>query len=175
MDAAQYAGLILDPTIKNDVLRQYVEAIGTDGCAAIFSLGEIDPAFGDQPDLVAYSDTSGQLGPSGPDGFARMVVPGDAAGGRYASNLAALDVFTAAPQPIPEPATRLLLVASLPIVTFFRSRRRDVANPFASCQGRRASQARAVGARPGYYSAYRQIGSEYRTGAFVASSLNNRV
>lgn len=54
------AGLITDPTIKNDVLRQYVEAVGSDGYAAIFSLGEIDPAFGGAQDLVAYADTGGQ-------------------------------------------------------------------------------------------------------------------
>ena len=59
------AGLITDPNIKNDVLRQYVEAIGSDGYAAIFSLGEIDPMFGDQADLVAYADTDGQLGTDG--------------------------------------------------------------------------------------------------------------
>jgi hypothetical protein len=116
------AGLITDPTIKNDVLRQYVEAIGSDGYAAIFSLGEIDPAFGDQEDLVAYSDTGGQLGPGGLDGFARMVVPGDSAGGRYVSNLVALQVFT-----VPEPATWLLLIGPLPILAFLRSRRRSVA------------------------------------------------
>ena len=115
------AGLITDPNIKNDVLRQYVEAIGSDGYAAIFSLGEIDPMFGDQPDLVAYADTDGQLGPDGEDGFARIVVPGDAAGGRYISNLVALKVFTAAP--VPEPATWVLLIAPLPILAFLRSRR----------------------------------------------------
>ena len=119
------AGLITDPTIKNDVLRQYVEAIGSDGYAAIFSLGEIDPMFGDQPDLVAYADTDGQLGPDGPDGFARMVVPADTAGGRYVSNLVALEVFTAAP--VPEPATWVLLLGPLPILAFLRSRRRELA------------------------------------------------
>jgi hypothetical protein len=31
--------------------------------------------------LVAYTDTGGQLGPDGEDGFARIVVPGDIAGG----------------------------------------------------------------------------------------------
>jgi len=56
------AGLITDPNIKNDVLRQYVEAIGSDGYAAIFSLGETDPMFGNQTNLVAYADTGGQLG-----------------------------------------------------------------------------------------------------------------
>jgi DMSO/TMAO reductase YedYZ molybdopterin-dependent catalytic subunit len=104
------AGLITDPTIKNDVLRQYVVAVGSDGYEAVFSLGEIDPMFGNQPDLVAYADTGGQLGPGGPDGFARMVVPGDLAGGRYVSNLVALAVFDAT---VPEPTSLLLLITSL--------------------------------------------------------------
>jgi hypothetical protein len=68
-------GLILDPTIKNDVLRQYAEVVDTDGYTAIFSLGEIDPDFGGDNDIVAHADTSGQLGLGGADGFARMVVP----------------------------------------------------------------------------------------------------
>ncbi len=118
------AGLIADPTIKNDVLREYVEAVGSDGYAAIFSLGEIDPMFGGQDDLVAYADTDGQLGSDGPDGFARMVVPGDIAGGRYISNLVSLEVFTAS---VPEPATWALLIASLPVLAFLRSRRRALA------------------------------------------------
>jgi hypothetical protein len=118
------AGLITDPTIKNYVLREYVEAVGSDGYAAIFSLGEIDPMFGGQDDLVAYADTDGQLGSDGPDGFARMVVPGDIAGGRYISNLVSLEVFTAS---VPEPATWALLIASLPVLALLRSRRRALA------------------------------------------------
>jgi hypothetical protein len=123
------AGLITNPTIKNDVLREYVEAIGSDGYAAIFSLGEIDPMFGGEDDLVAYADTDGQLGPDGDDGFARIVVPGDAAGGRYISNLVSLEVFTAS---VPEPATWVLLIASLPILAFLRSRRRASASTHAA-------------------------------------------
>jgi hypothetical protein len=122
------AGLILDPTIKNDVLRQYVEAVGSDGYAAVFSLGEIDPAFGGSatlPDLVAYADTNGQLGAGGPDGFARMVVPGDTAGGRYVSNLVELEVFTAT-APVPEPASLLLFIASLVALALLRERSRAV-------------------------------------------------
>ncbi len=82
--------------------------------------------FGGQDDLVAYADTGGQLGPDGEEGFARMVVPGDSAGGRYISNLVALKVFTAAP--VPEPATWALLIASLPALAFLRSRRREAAS-----------------------------------------------
>jgi hypothetical protein len=91
----QDAGLLTDPTIKNDVLGFAVVATGSDGYRAVISLGEIDPMFGNQQDLVAYSDTAGQLGPGGSDGALRLVVPGDVAGGRYVSNLVSLQVIDA--------------------------------------------------------------------------------
>jgi hypothetical protein len=115
------AGLITDSSIKNDVLSQYVEAVCSDGYAVIFSLGEIDPAFGAQPDLLAYADTGGQLGPDGSDGFARMVVPGDAAGGRYVSNLIDLSVFTVS---VPEPSSFLLF--GLPVLALELLGRRNL-------------------------------------------------
>jgi hypothetical protein len=83
------------PGVKNSSLLNYVVAVGSDGYEAVFSGGELNPMFGGSssaPDLVAYSDTGGQLGPGGADGFARMVVPGDTAGGRYVSNLVDLTV-----------------------------------------------------------------------------------
>jgi hypothetical protein len=89
----QDAGLLTDPSIKNDLLRFAVVATGSDGYRAIISLGEIAPMFGNQPDLVAYADTAGQLGSSGTDGALRLVVPGDHAGGRYVSNLVSLQVI----------------------------------------------------------------------------------
>jgi hypothetical protein len=73
------AGGVTTTTAKNDILSKYVIATGSDGYKAVFSLGEIDPAFGNQPVLVAYADTEGQLGPNASDGLARMVVPGPAA------------------------------------------------------------------------------------------------
>ncbi len=88
----QDQGLVTDPSIKNDVLRFGVVATGSDGYRALISLGEIDPAFGNQPDLVAYADTGGQLGPNGSAGAMRLIVPGDHAGGRYVSNLVDLRV-----------------------------------------------------------------------------------
>jgi len=95
----QDSGLLTDTSIKNDLLRYAVVATGSDGYRAIISLGEIDPAFGNQRDLVAYSDTGGQLGPGGVDGALRLIVPGDHAGGRYVSNLVSLQVIDAtAPQ-----------------------------------------------------------------------------
>jgi len=91
----QDAGLVTDPSIKNDLLRYAVAATGSDGYRAIISLAEIDPAFGHQPDLVAYADTAGPLGAGGQDGAMRLVVPGDHAGGRYVSNLVSLQVIDA--------------------------------------------------------------------------------
>ena len=116
------AGLVTNPSIKNDVLRKYVVAVGTDGYEAVISLGEIDPMFGDQPDLVAYADTGGQLGPGGDDGFARIVVPGDVAGGRYVSNLIELGVFDAS---VPEPRGIALFVTAALALAFVQARRQS--------------------------------------------------
>jgi hypothetical protein len=88
------AGSVTTTTAKNDILSKYVIATGSDGYKAVFSLGEIDPAFGNESVLVAYADTAGQLGPNATDGLARMVVAGDTAGGRYVSDLVSLQVVT---------------------------------------------------------------------------------
>ena len=96
----QDQGLVTDPAVKNDVLHFGVVVTGSDGYRALISLGEIDPAFGNQPDLVAYADTGGQLGAGGSAGAMRLVVPGDQAGGRYVSNLVDLRVVDlTAPMP----------------------------------------------------------------------------
>ena len=93
----QDAGLLTDPSVKNDLLNFGVVATGSDGYRALFSLGELDPAFRNQPDIVAYSDQKGQLGNGGSDGALRIVVPGDVAGGRYVSNLTSLQVVDLVP------------------------------------------------------------------------------
>jgi hypothetical protein len=89
----QDAGLLTDPSIKNDLLNFVVVATGSDGYRAVFSLGEINAAFGNQQDIVAYADQKGQLGSGGTDGAMRIVVPGDVAGGRYVSSLTSLQVM----------------------------------------------------------------------------------
>ncbi len=84
------AGIETDPKVKNDLLSKYVVATGSDGYKAVFSMGEIDPDFGGQPNLVAYATNNGDS--LGADGFARIVVPGDVRAGRYVSNLVSLEV-----------------------------------------------------------------------------------
>ena len=87
-------GIANDPAVKNDGLAKIVVATGNDGYRAAFSLGELDPAFGNQPDLIAY-EAGGK--PIGPDGFARLVVPNDVKGGRYVARLVSLQVIATAP------------------------------------------------------------------------------
>ncbi len=79
-----------DPTApKNDILRDYVVATGTDNYKAVFSLGELSPSFGNQNDIIAYQLNGQNLTT---DGFARIVAPADVKAGRWVSNLASLDV-----------------------------------------------------------------------------------
>lgn len=89
-DLLQTAGLKLDSTKKNDILRLGVLAIATDGYSSFVVGGEIDPKFADVPVLIAI-DRDGQL-LSADEGFARIVVPGEIAAGRFVSNLVRLEV-----------------------------------------------------------------------------------
>jgi len=120
------AGIITDPTVKNDILNYYVLATGSDGYEAIFSLGELDPMFGGTgaPDLIAYLQDGAPLGA---DGFARVVVPGDNFGGRYVSNLVSLQVIDAV---VPEPGTLALLGSSFLVMTLLRRRTAVIAASF---------------------------------------------
>lgn len=58
----------------------------TDCYQVVLALAEILPTFGKQQVIVAYALGNGE--PLGDDeGMARLVVPGDTAGGRYVSNI----------------------------------------------------------------------------------------
>lgn len=84
-------GIATHPGVKNEGLRLAVVATGSDGYQAALSLGEIDPAFGNQPDLVAYK-ADGQL--LAANGFARLVLPNDVKAGRWVARLASLQVVS---------------------------------------------------------------------------------
>jgi hypothetical protein len=91
-------GLRDDAASKNDVLAHFVVATGSDGYRAVFSLGELSPKFGNQPDIVAY-ERNGQLLTE--RGFARIVAPNDLKPGRFVSNLVSLEVFKVDSAPMP--------------------------------------------------------------------------
>ena len=89
-DLLQEAGSRVDPTRRNDRLRKYVVATGSDGYEAVFSLAELDPEFGAEVVLVAHSRDGQPLGPR--EGMARIVIGTDKRGGRLVSNLVRIEV-----------------------------------------------------------------------------------
>jgi hypothetical protein len=86
-------GLVTDPAVKNDFLSFYIVATGSDGYQTVIAIGEIEPNFGAQPNLIAWDENS--TGNVGTAGFARFVVPGDVRAGRWVSNLVSIEVFKA--------------------------------------------------------------------------------
>jgi hypothetical protein len=101
------------------IARGYVLARATDDVSVFFALGEIDPlSRGPQDILIAYDRSSGGLGTAG---FARVVVPGDDRGGRYLSNVVALEVGYI--QAVPEAQTWILMIVGLGMVAFLARRR----------------------------------------------------
>ena len=89
-------GIVTDPTVKNDILHKIVIVTGTDCYQSVFGAGEFDPFFGGSQIMVAYATGGQSLGSAG---FARIVVPGDKAGGRFVSNIANIDVEDASSYP----------------------------------------------------------------------------
>lgn len=89
---------------KNAFLRQYVLAEATDCYGAVVAIGEIHPNFEGKQVLIAYakkaSDGSIQYLTDTDEGFARLVVPGDKAGGRYISNVRNILVLSAPASPL---------------------------------------------------------------------------
>jgi Oxidoreductase molybdopterin binding domain len=88
-DLLQSVGIIVDPVIKNDILRKTIIVTGSDGYAEVFAAGEIAPNFGGNQVLIAY-EVDGQL--LGTEGPAEIVAPGDKAGGRFVHNIATIEV-----------------------------------------------------------------------------------
>lgn len=104
---------LIDPSDPN-ILNQYVVTAGTDGYEVLFSLAELDPAYGastdpatNEVDLVPFKDTGGNF-PG--DGIARIITPGGTpfAHGRWVSNLDLIEVDA-----VPEPSTFALLLTGL--------------------------------------------------------------
>ena len=90
-DLLQSAGGVqVNANAKNDVLRKGIVAVGTDGYSCLVVGGEIDPRFAHIQVLVATAVNGKPLPQT--DGFARLVVPGDQAMGRFVSNLIELQV-----------------------------------------------------------------------------------
>lgn len=93
-------GIVVAPTVKNDILHKIVIVTGSDCYQSVFGAGEFDPFVGGSQIMVAYAVGGQSLGQ---DGFARIVAPGDKAGGRFVSNIVNIDVEDASSYPITPP------------------------------------------------------------------------
>ena len=89
LNSAPVNGIVTDPNTKNDILHKVIIVTGTDCYQSVFGAGEIDPFFGGSQIMVAYATGGQSLGTAG---FARIVAPGDKAGGRFVSNIARIEV-----------------------------------------------------------------------------------
>jgi PEP-CTERM motif-containing protein len=125
-DLINSLGIITDPSVKNDILSLYVLATGSDGYEVAFSMGELNPLFGNMPDLVALT-LNGQ--PIDQNGFARIIAPNDVRRGRWVSNLVSLEVLDAVSPvaAIPEPSTWAMMILGFAGVGYMTYRRRKTA------------------------------------------------
>jgi DMSO/TMAO reductase YedYZ molybdopterin-dependent catalytic subunit len=84
------AGAPLGKDLRGKALATYILAKAHDGYQVVFGLGEIDPAFGDEPILVADKrDGKPLFGYQGPF---RLVCPNDKAGARSVRMLESIEV-----------------------------------------------------------------------------------
>ena len=95
IDLLNDAMIITDNTAhKNDILRKYVVVRATDCYEVIVAVAELLSTFGHQQVLVAFETGDGQP-LDATEGMARLVVPGDKAGGRFVSNITTITVRSA--------------------------------------------------------------------------------
>jgi DMSO/TMAO reductase YedYZ molybdopterin-dependent catalytic subunit len=88
-DFLQKVGIVVNPNVKNDILRKYVVVTGSDGYKAVFGVGEFAPNFGGDQIIIAYL-SNGQVLGSPP--YARIVAPGDKQGGCFVSEIVRIEV-----------------------------------------------------------------------------------
>jgi DMSO/TMAO reductase YedYZ molybdopterin-dependent catalytic subunit len=84
------AGLPAGEALRGKMLTTYVLAEAQDGYQVVFSLGEVDPALGDTPILVADKANGKAL--FGENGGFRIVVPRDKRGARSVRMLTKIEV-----------------------------------------------------------------------------------
>ncbi|MCA9905363.1 MAG: molybdate ABC transporter substrate-binding protein [Anaerolineae bacterium] len=83
--------------LHNDWLSLFVVVTGADGYQAVIAWGEIDPAYSNQPILIAYAQDGSPIADE--LGALRLVVPGDGHGGRYVRGVVNLSLRDAPAPP----------------------------------------------------------------------------
>jgi DMSO/TMAO reductase YedYZ molybdopterin-dependent catalytic subunit len=96
-ETGSYTGVLLWTLLTNATiieepkthLSHVVMVTGSDGYAVSLSIGELDPKFEGKQVVIAYAK-DGQ--PLGPDDGLRLIVPGDAHGGRAVKDVVHIEV-----------------------------------------------------------------------------------
>ena len=78
----------IDDAEKGAALHHLVRITGQDGYWIVMSTGEIAPAFGAEPAMIAYQRDGAPLGGTG----FRLVIPGDKHGGRSVRDVTAITI-----------------------------------------------------------------------------------
>ena len=91
----EHVGLPFPEGAKNPLLQTYLVISANDGYQVVVSGGELDPAFGNVPMLLAWEQDGAPL--EGTDGPLRLVVPGDTKGGRYVHGIVSIEVLSLDP------------------------------------------------------------------------------
>ncbi|MGC4107329.1 MAG: molybdopterin-dependent oxidoreductase [Thermomicrobiales bacterium] len=102
LGALESIGLPFPENAKNPLLQTYLVITANDGYQVVVSGGELDPAFGNVPMLLAWEQDGAAL--EGTDGPVRLVVPGDTKGGRYVHGIVSIEVLNLNPEIGPAPA-----------------------------------------------------------------------
>lgn len=84
------AGVDAPEDARNPLLTHYIVITATDGYQVVLSGGELDPNFGNAPILLAWEQDGVAL--DAENAPARLVVPGDARGGRYVSGVISIEI-----------------------------------------------------------------------------------
>jgi len=88
-DVLQKIGIQPKAGVKNSIITRYAILNATDGYSLTLALGEIAPQFGGHQVLLAYKEDDAFI----TEGFARLVFPGDKAGGRAISCIKSITVY----------------------------------------------------------------------------------
>lgn len=88
-DVLRTAGAPLGERLRGRALSAYVRVTAVDGYRVVFSLAELDAAFGNNVVLLADRRDGKPLAGDGPY---RLVVPGDKRAGRWLRNVAAIEL-----------------------------------------------------------------------------------
>lgn len=95
-DVLERAGWKRGDDLRGPALARYVLASAPDGYRVVFTVTELDPAFGDKVVLLADRRDGAPLGPS--EGPFRVVVPGEKRPARWIRGVSSFQVLDAAPR-----------------------------------------------------------------------------